>query len=213
MKKKVKYIIHAILFTFLLGTIVNAQAQVLYVGANYHPHDDKNIDKINTDIQLMKEAGLNVVRLGHLAWDSYEPTDGVFDFEWFDEVMDLLDEAGIKVILDIAIRPAPIWLHQKFPSIDVVDANGNKQYPNHRYMDDVGDPNYQQYALRFTDAISKRYANHPALLAFGIDNESGDGPISYSETVRLRFVEWLKAKYSNLDNLNNAWATHRWSRG
>jgi beta-galactosidase len=199
-----------ILTLFLLG--FGANAQVLYVGANYHPHDDKNIDKIKSDIRLMKEAGLNVVRLGHLAWDSYEPSDGVFDFEWFNEVMDELDKAGIKVILDIAIRPAPIWLHKKYPSIDVVDANGNVQYPNHRYMDDVGDPNYQKYALRFTDTISKRYANHPALLAFGIDNESGDGPISYSETVRQRFIVWLKNRYGTLDKLNNAWATHRWSR-
>ena len=198
--------------SILILTLTGVNAQVLYVGTNYHPHDDKNVDKIKSDIQLMKAAGLNVVRLGHLAWDSYEPSDGIFDFDWFDIVMDEMDKAGIKVILDIAIRPAPVWLHKKFPSIDIVDANGDVKYPNHRYMDDIGDPNYQKYALRFTDAISKRYANHPALLAFGIDNESGDGPISYSETARQRFIEWLKKKYSNTDNLNKAWATHRWSR-
>lgn len=160
----------------------------------------------------MKAAGFNVVRLGHLAWDSYEPADGQFVFGWFDEVMDMMDRAGIKVILDIAIRPAPIWLHQKYPSIDVVDDKGNRLYPNHRYMDDVGDPNFQKYAVRFADTMSKRYAKHPALLAFGIDNESGDGPISYSETVRQRFVEWLKAKYGNVETLNKAWANQRWSR-
>ncbi|HCC30602.1 MAG TPA: beta-galactosidase, partial [Marinilabiliales bacterium] len=167
--------------------VANVSAQQLYVGANYHPHDDKNPEKIKKDIELMKAAGLNVVRLGHLAWDSYEPSDGVFDFAWFDNVMDEMDKAGIKVILDIAIHPAPLWLHKKFPSIDVVDSKGNVQYPNHRYMDDVGDPNYQKHAVRYTDSLSKHYANHPALIAFGIDNESGDGPISYSETVRQRF--------------------------
>jgi beta-galactosidase len=210
MKQKTYQILLIISFLFLLT--IGGNSQVLYVGANYHPHDDKNPDKIKKDIELMKAGGFNVVRLGHLAWDSYEPSDGVFDFEWFDEVMDLMNEAGIKVILDIAIHPAPIWLHKKFPTIDVVDANGDVQYPNHRYMDDVGDPNFQKYALRFTDSISKRYGKHPALIAFGIDNESGDGPISYSETVRQRFIEWLKKKYSNLDNLNKAWATQRWSR-
>lgn len=205
-----KRILVAWLFVFVILSLSNAQ--VLYVGTNYHPHDNKNIEKIKADIQLMKDAGMNVVRLGHLAWDSYEPAEGQFDFGWFDVVMDELNKAGIKVILDIAIRPAPIWLHQKFPSIDVVDANGDTQYPNHRYMDDVGDPNYQKYALLYTDVISKHYAKHPALLAFGIDNESGDGPISYSETVRQRFIVWLKNRYGNLDNLNSAWATQRWSR-
>jgi len=191
---------------------VSANAQSLYVGANYHPHDDKNPEKIKKDIQLMKAAGLNVVRMGHLAWDSYEPSEGKFDFGWFDNVMDQMSKTGIKVILDIAIRPVPIWLHHKYPSIDVTNPGGTAQYPNHRYMYDPGDPMFQKYALRFTDTLSKRYAKHPALLAFGIDNESGDGPISYSETVRKRFVAWLTKKYSNLDNLNNAWATQRWSR-
>ena len=199
-----------ILILIFSGFTINAQ--VLYVGANYHPHDDKNIEKIKSDIDLMKASGLNVVRLGHLAWDSYEPAEGQFDFEWFDEVMDLFGESNIKVILDIAIRPAPIWLHQKFPSIDIIDENGDAQYPNHRYMEDVGDPNYQKYALRYTDAITKQYANHPALMAFGIDNESGDGRISYSETVRQRFIKWLQNKYSTIENVNKAWATQRWSR-
>lgn len=210
MKSKLNHLILVAVILFLLGISVNAQ--VLYVGSNYHPHDDKNIDKIKTDIQLMKAAGFSCVRMGHLAWDSYEPSEGKFDFAWFDQVMDEMNKAGIKVILDIAIHPAPIWLHHKFPSIDVVDANGDVQYPNHRYMDDVGDPNYQKYAVRYADSISRHYAKHPALLAFGIDNESGDGPISYSETVRQRFIEWLKIKYTNLDNLNKAWATQRWSR-
>jgi beta-galactosidase len=203
-----------IIFLFFLQCLLNVslKAQTLYVGANYHPHDDKNIEKIKKDIQLMKEAGFKVVRMGHLAWDSYEPAEGKFDFAWFDKVMDMMNNAGIKVILDIAIHPAPIWLHYKYPSIDVVDANGNRRYPNHRYMDDVGDPMYQKYAVRYADTLTKHYGKHPALIAFGIDNESGDGPMSYSETVRKRFIEWLKKKYSTLDNLNQAWATQRWSR-
>jgi len=196
----------------LIASGCTLNAQQLYVGVTYHPHDDKRIEKIKTDIQQMKAAGFNVVRMGHLAWDSYEPSEGKFDFAWFDIVMDLMNEAGIKVILDIAIRPAPIWLHQKYPSMNVVDANGNMQYPNHRYMVDVGNPMYQKYAIRFTDVITKRYAKHPALLAFGIDNESGDGPISYSETVKKRFINWLQKKYVHVDTLNKAWATQRWSR-
>ena len=200
----------SIISLFIFNCSVGAQE--LYVGANYHPHDDKNPEKIKHDIQLMKEAGLNVVRMGHLAWDSYEPSEGNFDFEWFDEVMDLLNEADIKVILDIAIRPAPIWLHYKYPSVSITDKSGDVLYPNHRYMEDIGDPMYLKYALRFTDVISKRYANHPALLAFGIDNESGDGQISYSETARKRYIAWLKKKYITIGNLDKAWAGQRWSR-
>jgi beta-galactosidase len=210
MKLRINYLF--ILIGILSLSAVCANGQQLYVGANYHPHDDKSVEKIKKDIELMKEAGFTVVRMGHLAWDSYEPAEGKFDFAWFDQVMDGMNKAGIKVILDIAIRPAPIWLHHKYPSINITDANGNVLYPNHRYMVDVGDPMYQQYALRYTDMLTKRYAKHPALLAFGIDNESGDGPMSYSQTVKERYIGWLKKKYLTVDSLNKAWATQRWSR-
>jgi beta-galactosidase len=209
MKIQIKQLL--VISTLLLATL-SVKAQELYVGTNYHPHDDKDQEKIKKDIELMKAAGFKAVRMGHLAWDSYEPSEGKFDFKWFDFVMDMMNKAGIKVILDIAIRPAPVWLHHKYPSIDVTSPGGNAQYPNHRYMDDVGDPMYQKYAVRYADTLTKHYAKHPALLAFGVDNEPGDGPISYSETVRKRFVVWLTKKYATIDNFNKAWATQRWSR-
>ena len=207
--KLISYVLTTIGFLFLLNP--NANSQVLYVGSNYHPHDS-NMDRWEQDVAMMKTAGLNVVRMGHLAWDSYEPSEDNFDFGWFDTVMNMMSEAGIKVILDIAIRPAPIWLHYKYPSINITDAEGDVLYPNHRYMEDIGDPMYQKYALRFADVMTKHYANHPALLAFGIDNESGDGRISYSETARQRYIAWLKNKYKTIENIDRAWAGQRWSR-
>ena len=39
--------------------------------------------------------------------------DGQFHFRWFDRVMDQLQAAGIKAILDIAVRPAPLRLHNQ----------------------------------------------------------------------------------------------------
>ncbi|MQM26027.1 cellulase family glycosylhydrolase [Glycomyces sp. NEAU-7082] len=183
----------------------------MLVGANYHPHDSGPATW-RRDAAMMREAGITVVRLGHLAWDTFEPADGEFTFEWFDEVMDLMHDNGIGVILDIAVRPAPLWLHRKHPSIDVADPAGNRLYANHRYMDDVGDPHFRAHAKRFAEHLVRRYAAHPALAAFGIDNEPGDGPISYSETVRERFIAWLEAKYGTPDALNAAWAGQRWSR-
>ncbi|NUQ90887.1 MAG: beta-galactosidase [Glycomyces artemisiae] len=183
----------------------------LLVGANYHPHDSDPATW-RRDAAMMQESGLRIVRLGHLAWDSFEPADGDFRFDWFDEAMDVMHEHGIGVILDIAVRPAPLWLHRKHPTIGVIDPDGSHHYPNHRYTEDAGDPHFREHALRFTDRLTRRYTDHPALAAFGIDNEPGDGPISYSPTVLTRFKTWLKAKYGDLGALNRAWASQRWSR-
>lgn len=211
MKTPLSRLVRTALLATALALLPTGRAQELYVGTNYHPHDS-NPETWKHDIALMKAAGFRVVRMGHLAWDSVEPSDGAFSFAWFDQVMAMMNEAGIKVVLDIAVRPAPIWLHQKYPSMNVTDSSGNVLYPNHRYMVDVGDPMYQQYALRFTDALTRHYAKNPALLAFGIDNEPGDGPISYSASVKARFISWLEAKYGTVERLNVAWASQRWSR-
>jgi beta-galactosidase GanA len=58
----------------------------------------------------MKQAGFNVVRMGDLSWDSFEPSQGKFDFEWFDKIMDKMQASGIRVIVDIPGLPARrVW--------------------------------------------------------------------------------------------------------
>ena len=183
----------------------------LYIGTNYHPHDWKE-ERWPEDIRLMKEAGFTTVRLGHLCWDSYEPEEGVYTFEWFDKVMDLFAEAGIGVVLDISMRPAPRWVHSLCPGCDIYDKSGVRQNSLRRYMEDVTDPSYQYYALRFARVIVKRYKDHPALFAFGLCNELGDGYLSYSPYAEKRFQNWLRKKYGTIECLNEAWATQRWSR-
>lgn len=183
----------------------------LYIGANYHPHDWDR-ERWGTDVELMKQAGFTTVRLGHLCWDSFEPEEGVYTFEWFDEVMDLFAEAGIGVVLDVSMRPAPVWVHKLCPGCNIVAKSGGVQPSIRRYMEDVADPGYQYYALRFAEILVKRYRVHPALFAFGLCNEQGSGMRSYSEQNRQRFIQWLKHKYGTVEDLNKAWATQRWCR-
>ena len=183
----------------------------LYVGTNYHPHD-WSPERWKTDIELMKQAGVQIVRLGHLCWDSYEPEEGVYTFHWFDKVMDLFEEAEIKVFLDISMRPAPIWVHKLCPGCDIYSPGGVHEESIRRYYEDVDDPAYQHYALRFAEILVKRYKDHPALFAFGLCNEQGTGKMSFSPYAKKRFQNWLKKKYGTIEHLNHAWSTQRWSR-
>ena len=183
----------------------------LFAGVNYQPVD-RTLDQVKYDVGLMKQSGFKVVRMGDLSWDYFEPEDGKFDFKHFDAVMDIVHAAGIKVILDIPGAPAPMWLHHKYPGVDIVNQAGTRLAPAERYMDDTSDPDYRRLATRMADTLTKRYAKHPALLAVGYDNEIGNGFMSYSEADRKRFVEWLKKRYGSIDALNKAWATQRWSR-
>lgn len=183
----------------------------LFVGTCYQPID-RSPAQIKADIAIMKSAGFNVVRMGDLSWDSFEPSEGKFTFGWFDKVMDQCHAAGIRVVLDIPGSPAPIWLHHKYPGVDVVNQEGNRLPPAERYMDDISDPDYARCVKQLAVAMMSRYAHHPAVIAIGYDNEIGNGFMSYSAADRLRFIAWLKARYGTIERLNKAWATQRWSR-
>ncbi len=142
----------------------------LFVGACYQPIDRSPV-QIDRDIAVMKRAGFNVVRMGDLSWDSFEPSQGSFTFEWFDKIMDQMQVNGIRVILDIPGSPAPIWLHRAHPGVDIVSESGARVPPAERYMDNIGDPDYVREAGLLADAITKRYAHHPAVIAIGYDKE------------------------------------------
>jgi beta-galactosidase len=183
----------------------------LYVGTCYQPVD-RNLEQIRSDIALMHAAGFTLVRMGDLSWDAFEPAEGQYQFAWFDDILDQMTAAGIRVILDVGGLPAPIWLHDKYPSANVVNQDGVMLQPARRYMEDISDPAYRERVKRFADALTRHYAHNPALLAVGYDNEIGDGYMSYSGADRLRFIEWLKVRYGTVEALNAAWATQRWSR-
>ncbi len=183
----------------------------LFVGTCYQPID-RTPEQIDRDIAIMKHAGFNVVRMGDLSWDSFEPAQGKFEFEWFDKVMDKMQAAGIRVILDIPGSPAPIWLHRVYPGVDIISQNGTRLPPAERYMDNISDTGYVRELEIMADTLTKRYAHHPAVIAVGYNNEIGNGFMSYSEADRQRFITWLKEKYGTIEELNKDWATQRWSR-
>ncbi len=183
----------------------------LFVGTCYQPVD-RSPEQIVSDIALMRKAGLQVVRMGDLSWDYFEPRNGVFTFDAFDSVMEQMQAAGIKVILDIGGSIAPMWVHQEYPGATLVKEDGTTWYPARRYMLDISDPDYRRLLRRFAENVTKRYGNHPAVIAIGYNNELGTGYRSYSEPTRQRFIVWLKARYGDLPALNKAWATQRWSR-
>jgi beta-galactosidase len=183
----------------------------LFVGTCYQPIE-RSPEEIDRDIAIMRRAGFNVVRMGDLSWDSFEPAPGKFEFAWFDKIMNKMQAAGIRVILEIPGSPAPIWLHRAYPGVDIVAQNGTRLPPAERYMDDISDPNYVRELGILAETLMKRYAHDPAVIAIGYNNEIGNGFMSYSEADRQRFIAWLKKKYGTIEELNRAWATQWWSR-
>ncbi len=88
---------------------------ILY-GVAYYP-EYMPADRLDKDVELMKRAGINVVRVGESTWSSWEPRDGEFQFGWMERVLDRMHEAGIGVILGTPTYSIPTWLYKKHPEI------------------------------------------------------------------------------------------------
>ena len=67
-------------------------------------------EKLDKDIQMMKDAGINVVRIAKSTWSTHEPQNGVFDFTSVDRVSDAIHEAGIQVIVGTPTYAVPTWM-------------------------------------------------------------------------------------------------------
>ena len=88
---------------------MSKEKNILYLGAAYYPEDWDESEQAS-DIVKMKEAGINIVRMGEFAWHNMEPREGEFDFEWLHRVVDRLGKAGIKTILGTPTATPPVWL-------------------------------------------------------------------------------------------------------
>jgi beta-galactosidase len=78
---------------------------ILY-GASYY-HEYMPYERLEKDIELMKRAGISVVRVGESTWTSWEPREGEFQFAWMDRVVDAMHAAGIKVVMGTPTYSVP----------------------------------------------------------------------------------------------------------
>lgn len=178
-------------------------------GGDYNPEQWPR-EVWQEDVRLMKEAGVNLVTLAVFSWSRLETADGVYDFGWLDEVMDLMHANGIGVDLATPDAVPPAWLIAQHPDILPVLADGTTFGFGSRQHFDVSHPAYQAKSLAMAEKMGERYAKHPALCMWHVNNEYG--PVSYGPHADRAFRVWLQHKYTDLDELNQAWSTDVWGQ-
>jgi beta-galactosidase len=184
------------------------ELELFYYGVDYYPEHWPE-DRWETDARLMREAGINVVRLAEFAWSLMEPEDGVFDFAWLDRAIGVLAAQGIRIVLGTPSAAVPPWLWHKIPDIALVNENGVTLTYGSRRDYSPTNAAYREHAVRIARKMAEHYRDNPHVIGWQIDNEFGDR--CYCESSRLAFHEWLREKYGSLDALNQAWGTRFWS--
>lgn len=184
----------------------------LHFGGDYNPEQwPKEVWR--EDITLMQKAGVNLVSLGIFAWANIEPRDGEYQFEWLDEVLGLLHEGGISVDLATATASPPAWLTKAHDDVAAINFDGVQLAHGARQHYCAASPSYRTKAAALVEQIASRYASHPSVVMWHVNNEYAcHAPLCYCKNSRLEFVRWLKEKYGSLDELNQAWGTDFWSQ-
>lgn len=168
----------------------------------------------------IKEIGFTLVRFNEMGWSMIEPEEGKFDFSYLDKAFSICKKYNLKVVLGTGAAQAPQWLIERFPDILPV-ANDGQIHPEYGPRPNFcrDNPNYKKYALRLTEKIADRYAKHPNLEMWQIDNEPAYPPLDlpsnkdwcHCKFTRAAFCEWSRKRYKKIDALNQAWGTSFWS--
>ena len=184
---------------------------ILY-GGDYNPEQWPE-SVWSEDARLMNEAGVNIVSLAIFSWAKLEPREGEFEFGWLDRIFDILHAHGIKIDLATATAAPPPWLAATYPDSLPMTKDGVTLYPGSRQQYCPHSQAYKTLAARLVTRLAERYARHPALAMWHINNEYGcHVSESFTPAGTTAFRVWLAAKYESIERLNEAWGTAFWSQ-
>ncbi|WP_127793884.1 beta-galactosidase [Agromyces sp. LHK192] len=178
-------------------------------GAAYYAEYHRD-ERTALDLDLMRDAGFSVIRVGESVWSTWEPRDGEFDLDWLQPVLDGAHERGIRVILGTPTYAVPPWLQTAYPEIAADLRTGEPMPWGARQEVDYSHPAFRFHAERVIRAVIARYADHPAVIGYQVDNEPGM-LLFHNHGSFQRFVRRLKATYGDVDTLNREWGLTYWS--
>lgn len=180
-------------------------------GGDYNPDQWINTPEIwDEDMRLMKLAHINSATVGIFSWSMLEPEEGVYNFEFLDEILDKLYANGISVILSTPSGARPAWLSQKYPEVLRVEETGIRNEYGVRHNHCLTSPVYREKVRNINTRLAQRYKDHPAVKMWHISNEyCGE---CHCDLCQEAFRNWLKDYYHNdLEELNFKWWNGFWA--
>ena len=182
------------------------------LGTCYYPEQWPK-EQWQNDAHQMVELGLTWVRIAEFSWGVLEPSPGELCWQWLDEAIDVLGQAGLKVVLGTPSAAPPRWMLDKWPDMLATDNSGDARKFGSRRHYCFSHLGYREESVRMAELMAKRYGNNPYVQAWQVDNEYGchDTTYSYSDAAKRGFRVWLQQYYANIDVLNEAWGNVFWS--
>ena len=181
--------------------------RILYGAAYYDEYMPES--RIDADMRLMKDAGMNVIRIGESTWSTWEPQDGVFDFTKLKNMLDGAEKYGISVIVGTPTYAIPAWLAKKYPDVLAETHGGQNRYGPRQNMD-ITHPGYRFHCERIIRKMMEVVMPYPNVIGFQLDNETKPYD-TCSPRAQAMFKEHLKKKFGTVEEMNKAYGFAYWS--
>ena len=181
--------------------------KLLYGAAYYDEY--MPYDRIETDFQMMKDAGMNVIRIAESTWSTWEPHEGQFDFTHLTRMLDCATKYGLDVIVGTPTYAIPSWLANKADDILALTHDGPSIY-GHRQNMDITNPIYLEHAKILIEKLMEVVTKYDCVIGYQLDNETKPydtcGP-----RAQAMFVERLKKQYPDINEFNHEFVLDYWS--
>lgn len=182
--------------------------KILY-GGDYNPEQWPR-ETWQEDMNLMKQAGVNIVTLPVFGWGNIQLSDDSWNFEWLDEVMNLLEENEIQVCLATATAATPPWVDRAYPEILRTNPDGVKTHHGGRHTFCPHSPQFHRLSTGLARKMAERYGHRKHVVLWHVSNEYGSP--CYCDLCSKAFRTWLMEKYGSLKELNFRWNTAFWGQ-
>lgn len=121
-------------------------------GGDYNPEQWlDNPDIIDRDFILFQQAKINTFTLGIFSWAKLEPEEGVYDFEWLDDIFDRVEKQNGNIILATPSGARPRWMSTKYPEILRTNEEGQKLLFGERHNHCFSSPIYRKKLRKSID--------------------------------------------------------------
>ena len=167
-------------------------------------------ERLEQDVEMMKKAGINTVRIAESTWSTCEPQEGAFDFSHVIRVMDAMEAAGIDVVIGTPTYAVPSWMEKSYPEILAETEKGRGIYGARQIMD-ITHPAYLFYAERVIRKLMECTAYRKCAAGFQLDNETKYYGTA-GKNVQRQFVKYLRGKFGDdLNAMNAEFGLDYWS--
>ena len=178
-------------------------------------------------LPLVKALGFNGVE-AYVKWNFVERSPGVFDWSYYDAVVDEIERHGLKWFPLLVVGSAytiPDWFHdsKEFTGYICLEHGIQVEIPT------IFNDNQVKYVRRFLNEFGKHYGSRKSLLGIRLGPSANYGEAQYPASGNLGyrgrplhthlgywagdpdasvvFRNWVRGRYPVLADLNQAWKT------